>query len=65
MGTHTDVHLHRVYTTLAPKPATGGGANRTGNVAIIPELAPGGTTSISRVDSSRSEWSSGSGGSVG
>jgi hypothetical protein len=44
-----------------------GGANGTGNVAIVSGSAPGGTTSISesRVDSSRSGRSLGSGGFAG
>jgi hypothetical protein len=49
---------------LAPKPAAGG-ANGTGHMAIVSGSAPGGTTSISRVDSSRSGRSLGSGGSAG
>jgi hypothetical protein len=56
---HAYSQSHGEYTTLAPKAAAGGGGNGTGNVAIISGSAPGGTTSILRVDSSRS------GGSVG
>ena len=44
---------------MAPKAAAGGGGNGTGNMTIISGSTPGGTTSISRVDLSRS------GGSVG
>lgn len=57
-------HSHGGYTTLAPQPAAGG-ANGTGNIAIVSGLVPGGTSSISRVDSSRSGRSLGSGGSAG
>ena len=53
---HAHPHSHAGYTTLAPKPAAGGGVNGTGNVAIISGSAP----SISRMDSSRSGLSFGS-----
>jgi len=69
---NTDNLVHRLGTTLtssAPlslvKAAAGGGGNGTGNMAIIFRSAPGGTTLISRVDSSRSWRSSGSGDSAG
>ena len=57
-------HSHEGYTALAPKSATGG-ANGTGNIVTVSGLAPGGTTSISWVNSSRSGRSLGSGGSAG
>jgi hypothetical protein len=47
---HAYSQSHGEYTTLASKAAAGGGGHGTGNVAIISGSAPGGTTSILRVD---------------
>jgi len=69
---NTDHLVHRLRTAPTSsaslslvKAAAGGGGSRTGNMAIISRSAPGGTTSISRVDSPRSWRLSDSGGSAG